>query len=182
MAQKTAKNSAKTDIVQTLQNARETALRRLDRRECSAADMQKYLTRKGFQPELAEQAVHELIGRRYIDDERFSRMMIRHHSSAGKGPRYIQQKLREKGIKLEVNHIQETLQEVSNVSEADQIKKWISRRYSSSIGDPTEMRKAIQSLMRKGFSYSSIRQVMNQLGSEKVDEDLSDETDENQDL
>ena len=140
--------------------ARETALGRLGRRECSAKDIHQNLVRKGVSPEIATDVVAELIERELISDERFARMMTRHLCSRGKGPAMVRQKLREKGIVIALDKIQELMHELTNTTELDAAREIVGRRYPDFGVDRKEAQRAFQALVRRGFSFQVAREAL----------------------
>jgi regulatory protein len=137
--------------------ARNHALRKLNRRECSSHEILTALLQKGVSTELASQVVQELTQSQLISDERFASMFVRYLIQQGKGPHLIRQKLKLKGIHLSLEQIKELSQDSSEMSEAEQARRIIERKYPKSNQDRAEKNRAIQALMRRGFSYSTIR-------------------------
>lgn len=143
----------------TIDDYRMLALARLSVREYAAAEMRSYLVRKGAKPADAELIVEELIGSERLDDRRYARAVTRHQAFRDKGPSYIQQKLRQKGVKISLPEVRgifkETLPE-SYESELDMARKVLERRYPRAMPGPEqdrdEMRRAYQALIRRGFS------------------------------
>jgi regulatory protein len=82
---------------------REYAFRYLARRAHSTYEMRLKLSRKGFDKNNINQVIHELIEKKYLDDEHFARVYIQDEIRLKKtGPLRIRQKLREKGIDNEI--------------------------------------------------------------------------------
>ena len=147
--------------------AKTHAFNRLSRRECSSKDIYTHLVRKGASPETANAVVSELVEKELISDERFAKMLIRHLSSGGKGPSVIRQKLKEKGISMDLPKVRELTQDLTATSELDAAKKIAERRYPKAIADPgqsavdpKEKNRAIQGLLRRGYSYSVAKDAL----------------------
>ncbi len=140
--------------------AKETAMKRLDRRECSSLEIHNYLIDKGVTEEVVTQVVEELKSREYIHDGRYARMYVRSQTLKSKGPHFIRQKLTEKGIRLELNEIKELSEEVSKISEAESAKLILERKYPNAQTDRKETQRAINGLLRRGFSYSVIQSLL----------------------
>ena len=98
-----ALNQTKTEARQV---ARQVALRRLDRRECSTGDIAQALRRKGFSAEVIAETVQELVEQKLIDDQKYSRILVREQILRGKGPNWIRMKLRAKGIAAERREVE----------------------------------------------------------------------------
>ena len=139
---------------------KEHALRRLGRRECSSRDILGHLIKKGIPEALAGEVVSELVSSSLISDARYARMLVREQAGRAKGPAAIRQKLREKGIQLELSEIKSLLSEVTEVSEVDMARALIERKYPNAQKDKVEARRAFQTLLRRGFSYEVIKEVL----------------------
>lgn len=140
--------------------ARQTALRRLDRRECSTGDISECLRRKKFPADIITQVVQELVDRKYINNEKYSRIVAREQTLRGKGPNWIRMKLKQKGIVAERGAIETLIQEVTETSELDTARAVLCRRYPQARANPVIGKKAIQALLRRGFSYGVAREAL----------------------
>lgn len=144
------------DEADSFKRARQIALRRLERRECSSFDIQRHLVQKGVTSEIAAQVLSHLKELNLISDERFAKMLTREQAARGKGPYYIQQKLKEKGISFDLNQVKSLTEDVTETSELDAAKKLIERKYPQTWKDKQHV---IQGLIRRGFSYSVAREA-----------------------
>lgn len=142
--------------------ALELALARLSRKESSTQDLRRYLEQKGFGPELPLQIVEELQARGLLDDRRYASLLSRAQMLRGKGPRYIQAKLREKGIRAEVSAIRRGLEESSGFDELAEARKVLEKRYPRYAEDPQVARRAYQALLRRGYSAQVAGQAIRQ--------------------
>ncbi len=145
--------------------ARQAALRRLDRRECSTGDISQSLKRKGFSSDVISEVVQELVERKYIDDEKYARILVREQTLRGKGPNWIRMKLKTKGITTERRAVETLIETAANTSELEVAQGLVARRYPEAKSDPATGRKAIQTLLRRGFSYDIARRAIQALGS-----------------
>lgn len=139
---------------------KEFALQRLGRRECTAKDIERHLIRKGISEDTARQVVIELVAASYISDERFSKMLIREQIQRGKGPRAILQKLKEKGVRIELEQIKALSTEVSTVTELESARAILERKYPNAQSDRKAANRAFQALLRRGFSYTVIKDLL----------------------
>lgn len=142
---------------------RQLALRRISARECSASDVRAYLRRKGVEREEAAEAVAELVAEGYIDDERFSRAMLRSHAARDKGPAYIAAKLAGKGVRRSAGEVKRIFEETSGKSEETMVREILEKRYAKKLASAPERQRAFQALLRRGFSAGVIRAVMREL-------------------
>jgi regulatory protein len=143
-----------------LVEARQTALRRLDRRECSTGDISQCLRLKKFPPEIITQVVLELVDKKYINDDKYSRILVREQALRGKGPNWIRMKLKQKGIVTERGAIETIMKDVVETSELDIARGVVARRYPQVKENPVVAKKAIQALLRRGFSYSVAKEAL----------------------
>lgn len=141
--------------------ARGLVSQKLGKREYSGKDLRKFLVQKGFSAQIAEAVVDEFVQKDWISDERYSRMLVRYYATRNKGPAYISQKLREKGIQLGLETIEQWSLELTEVAQDQRVRDFILRRYPTAWKDPKMKNKAYQALLRKGFSSDVIREAFN---------------------
>ena len=114
--------------------------------------------RRDYPVERAEAAADRLEELGLINDERYARryaadlINIKRLSQRG-----VRQKLSEKGVGRDL--IDEVLSEL-DVDERDQLREIINKKYSRSLNDEKERRRAVNALSRMGYSYSDIKSVM----------------------
>lgn len=143
-------------------------MRRLGMREHSRAELCRWLKgRFGKEPEVVAQ-IDEVVGRlvelELLSDDRYARMMTRHQFQRGKGPGYIQGKLREKGVSIETSTIRQWITEYSGQgdgeAEIEQARRLIERRYQNHSSDKKVAQKAFGALVRRGFSFDIARKAL----------------------
>jgi regulatory protein len=144
-----------------LTKARRHALNRMNRRECSSQDIYQFLIRKGIPSEIATQVVQDFKKNQFINDERFAKMLTRQQVARSKGPNYIRQKLRDKGIQLKPDQMNDLIEEVSETTELELARQLVLRKYPRAHLDRLEANRAFQALIRRGFSYSIAREALN---------------------
>jgi SOS response regulatory protein OraA/RecX len=145
--------------------ARNRLLNRISRRETSKKDAQKYLQKHKFAPEIIEALVNEFVEKTWIDDSRYTRALIRELSLRGKGPRFMIQKLKEKGITVEARFIEQELSDQNMGDENEQAIKLLERKFQR-LSLPTVKQelfklnqKALGFLIRRGFSVEASKQA-----------------------
>jgi regulatory protein len=141
---------------------RQAALRRLNVREHSAAEITTYLVRKGFNEAEAREAVALLVEEGLISDERYKRAISRHHTMRGKGPRYIQSKLAEKGVRAELRDLKDLYAEQTPGGELQSARTIVENRYPEALTGEGALKlrergRAFQALLRRGFSFEVAR-------------------------
>jgi regulatory protein len=151
--------------------ARDLALKRLGVREYSAGELQAYLKRKGFLPEVIAPCVRALVEEGLVDDVRYARMVARHQTLRGKGPRYVQQKLQAKGVRLKGRELQEMIQEVAPGDPVAQAREIADRRYPGWREDRAIQSRAYQALLRRGFDFEVTRKALDPRSERVADAD-----------
>ena len=145
-----------------IRRAYNCAVSLLSRRDHSENELMRKLREKGY-GEGAQEAVEKLKSSGYVDDERFCRVyaseLIR---LKGYGKRRVEQELYRKGVSRET---------ISNVLEEftfdnDTLSDIIKRRYLYKMTDEKCTRRAVNALMRLGYSYGEIRDALNEINEE----------------
>lgn len=147
--------------------AEKRALHLLEKRDYTAAGLQRKLIQGGYSEEIAKTVVEIMKGYRYLDDARYADQYI-HCYSGRKTRRAICAKLAEKGIAKDVveaayERFDEEGNEADEENMAVQLLK--KRHYEGGPIEKKEMDRHIAFLMRRGFSVSCIRKVMAALRS-----------------
>ena len=146
--------------------AKRLAMNRLNRRECAAKDIENYLRKKKISANIIVQVISELTEARYLNDDRFGGIMTLYQSGRGKGPLWIKNKLKEKGIHREPAQIRELIEERTGNTELDLAVKIVERRYPRAGEEKDVAIKAIQALMRRGFSYGVAKSAVKKCGEQ----------------
>lgn len=145
---------------------RDYAIRRLGKRECSVGDLRRKLAENGISAEVAEKIIENLAQNNWVSDERFSRMLVRQQMNRANGPRLIQQKLKAQGISLSTEKLKEIASEVSDKSDVDTARNFVARKNAKAWEDRKVAARASQALLRRGFSYSVIQDVLRKIHDE----------------
>ena len=158
--------------------AKDHALKRLNRRECSSRDIYLHLTKKGIPSDIASTVVEDLKKLNLINDERFAKLLTREQASRGKGPYVIRQKLKDKGITLDLGQMKILSEEVTNTTELDSAKNLVMRKYPEAWKDKKDTARALQTLLRRGFSYSVAREALSSPATDDLSPELPEIDDE----
>lgn len=110
----------------------------------------------------------------YLDDERFTEIKVRHYLSTGKPARYIQNKLREKGI---ANAQIEEMLDDFGYNPQEMALKLAKRKKIGPFRPDEESRKLnrqkdMASLIRAGFDYDVVSEIM---GADFIDDGTDDD-------
>ncbi len=82
----------------------DAAARLLARREHARRELGQKLQQRGFSAGIVEEALDELIRRRWLDEVRYAASIARHRAAQGRGPRWVAAELAAQGIEGEACH------------------------------------------------------------------------------
>lgn len=117
----------------------------------------KRLNEKGYSSEEIEEAVEKLSYYGYLNDQSYTISYIMDNASK-KGKKLISIELEQKGI--DKNILDEVYNDVS-IDEEASIDNIIRQRFSQvDLGDDKIYRRTINYLLRRGFTYDSIKRVI----------------------
>ena len=139
-------------MAQLPESAKKRALRLLERRDYSRKELILKLTEKGEPLADAEAVADRMIELGVVNDERYSRMLVRHYASKGYGICRIKQELYRHGIHTDL--WEEAMEELPSQEEI--MDKLLRSKLRSSEPDQKEIKKATDALLRRGFSWSEV--------------------------
>lgn len=139
-------------------SAKMRAVRIVSASSVSKKDLESRLVRKGEDPKDAQKAVSWLEDLKILDDRTAAENVVRSCIAKGYGLQRAKQILYEKRIPKEL--WQQALEDYPDQEE--KILAFLRARLSGS-SDPKAQKKAIDALLRRGHSYSAIRQALQQL-------------------
>ncbi|AQQ52493.1 recombination regulator RecX [Planococcus lenghuensis] len=151
------------------------ALTYLSFRMRSEGEVRKKLRDAEYGEAVIDEAVKKLYKLNFLDDRAFSEALLNTQvKTSKKGPRAIRQDLQRKGIDKEVQ--QEVLDEYSEEVQFDTAKVLADKIADrESRKTPVQIKQKINdALLRKGFSYTVISQVVDTLDLEKDEEQWED--------
>jgi len=160
---------ARLEVAAQAEQAMRAAMRLIDARPRSAAELRQRLRRKEFPPEVAEQAVARLSELGLVDDAAFTRMLIESRQNfRPRGQLAIRDELRRKGVSRDV--VDSALADADD-PEAEQeramaVARNALRRYADAPDRPTFQRRLGGLLQRRGFSLNLIRPILGTLWEE----------------
>ena len=135
------------------------AVRALTARERTQKELERSLQRSGYREDTIARIVGYLVELRHLDDERYANQLAqnrqRKHSA-----RRITHTMQKKGIERStidsaLGHVEESAQQEL----LDDLARKYVRRHPD-ISTPQERNKAIASLVRRGFDFSSAREAL----------------------
>ena len=151
-----------------LQQAKDAAFNLLSYRQRSRQELKNRLADKGFSPGIIRQVINVLDQLDYIDDREFAVSWIRDRISRGFGPYRVRQQLREKGIAEQI--IEEQLEAEYDFELEYELAEELARKKKGRYRNKSDWEarnKLKQVLKRKGFSFSVIEVVLEDVLSEE---------------
>lgn len=136
-------------------SARMRSVRIVSASAVSSRDLTRRLVQKGETPEDARQAVAWMEDLGLVDDRETARQVVSRGLNRGYGKSRLRQMLYEKQIPREL--WEEALEDLPEPDEA--IQHFLEKRLAPGAG-PKETKKAVDALMRRGFSWQDIRRVL----------------------
>lgn len=139
--------------------AKERTLYLLKSRDRTETEIRQKLKDGYYPPEAIEYAVEFLKEYRFVDDDKYARSYIRAYSTK-RSKRQLEFELINKGIDRET--VRGLLEECP-VMEEDQIRRYLKAKgYRKGETPLAQQAKMAAALARKGFSYETVRQVMDE--------------------
>ena len=137
-------------------SAKMRAVRIVSASSVSKKDLQERLIRKGEDPEQAKEAVRWMEDLHLVDDRNTAEQIVHSCISKGYGLQWAKQALYEKRIPKQ--YWEEALEDYP-----DQMEKILSflRSRLDEDSDQKDIKKAVDALLRRGHSYSKIREALN---------------------
>ncbi len=130
----------------------------LSRRSHGTKELIKKLCEKGHEKESAEKACDRLLELGLLNDEEFARILANElYERKGYGIKRIKQELAFRGIDRE---IVENAIESLDIDTQTRIILVIKKKYLNKINDEKGRKRAIDGLMRLGYSYSDIKSAL----------------------
>lgn len=133
----------------------------LSRRPHGTKELIKKLCEKGHEKESAEKACDRLLELGLLNDEEFARILANElYERKGYGVKRIKQELAFRGIDRE---IAENAIESLDIDTQTRIILVIEKKYKGKINDEKGRKRAIDGLLRLGYSYSDIKSALNSI-------------------
>ena len=160
-------SQAETDALRSAagsMSAKMRAVRIVSATNVSKRDLEERLVRKGENPEQAREAVRWMEDLHLVDDKNTAEQIVHSCISKGYGIARAKQALYEKRIPKQ--YWEEALADYPD--QADRITAFLTSRLDAD-SDEKQIKRAIDSLIRRGHSYGNIRRALNELSFESDD-------------
>lgn len=131
--------------------ARQQALKILERRDVSRKMLLDKLTEKGISNTDAEEVADWLCGLGVVNDERYAGLVVRHYAAKGYGRRRIRDELYRRGIDREF--WDGALAELPETNDA--VDRLLSVRLRGAVS-PEALQRAQSYLLRRGYSWDEV--------------------------
>lgn len=156
--------------IELAEKAVRAALRALDARPRSVAEIRERLQRKGFEQDLTDAAITRLTDLGLLDDSAFARFWVEgRQRGVPRGPGALRDELRRKGVDGEL--IDATLADEELVgdtaAQAEKVARAAMRKYAAAPDYASFARRMGSYLQRRGYSFAIIRPIIAQLWRER---------------
>lgn len=132
----------------------------LDKKERSEYELKQKMSKKGYPIEVIEMTMQYLNEKNFLNDRRLLEGYVRQYIRESKGYRYVQQKLRLKGLSLNESLFNELFEQFSDTPAELKAHAWVSRKYKNYSTDPKVRKKAFDALIRRGFSFDLAKKTL----------------------
>ncbi len=143
--------------------ARAAAAKLVGAKPMSRGELTEKLARKGYTPEDAEGAADWLEELGVLDDSAYAAMVARHYTAKGYGLRKVQDELWRRKVPRAL--WAEALAQAEPPEEA--IDKLIAQKLRGKTPDQRELGKVQNFLLRRGFSWSEVKEGLERYGAEE---------------
>lgn len=169
---------ARLEASESNDKALQAALRFLELRPRSLAEVRERLRLKGYSPEAIDAALGRLSETGLLDDEAFSRFWVEaRHGSRPRGILALRSELRRKGVERTI--IEETLAEQADPAEerarAEMVARNALRKYADAPDRQSFQRRLGGFLLRRGFAPDIVMALVSQLWREIQSKDDQEE-------
>ena len=147
-------------------NTKATAADLIGKRAMSRASLERKLREKGASQAEARYAGEWLEAIGAINDADYAALLVRHYGQKGYGPRYVQEKLREKGVPREL--WEDALEQLPEA--AEQIDRFLTAKLQGRDPDQREKKRLSDALLRRGYGWGDVKAGWSRYGLEVSDE------------
>lgn len=144
------RSSAKTSQVKA------QAAGMIGRRALSKSELQRRLIRGGAAEADAQAAANWLEDIGAVDDPAYAAAVVRDYGRRGYGPARIREELRRRGVPRELWEV--ALEELPDSE--DILDDLIRKRCRGDLSDPREVKRLSDGLLRRGFSWSQVKEAL----------------------
>ena len=136
--------------------ARGAAANIIGSRPLSKQELTRRLVRKGAAEEDAGAAADWLEEIGAVNDREYAAMLVRHYAGKGYGKARIREEMHRRGVDREL--WDEALEELPDQSET--LDRLIQKKCRGDLSDRREVKRVSDSLLRRGFSWSEVKEAL----------------------
>ena len=138
----------------------------LSRRDHSVKELKTKLLRT-VDEENADRAIEKMVDYGYLDDEKYAKNLVKYlFETKRMSKNHIKQEMYKRGVPNDI--IAYTLEE-TEIDNVSAVVDLIFTKYRNKLDAQDGNKKVIAALMRKGFSYSDIREAFERIENEEYD-------------
>ena len=142
---------------------KDRAMRIISARPMSERELYDRLVEKGESEQNAAASVAYLIGLHFLDDAEYAAMVVRHYAAKGYGARRVRDELYRRKVPREL--WDEALEQMpEQEEEIDRLLRMRLRGVEEP--DRAHLKKAMDALLRRGFSWDEVRAAVNRYQAE----------------
>jgi regulatory protein len=160
---------ARIEAAESVERAVQTALRAIEARPRSIAEVRDRLQRKGFAPETVNAAIERLQASGLLDDAAFARFWIENRQTCRpRGRHALADELRRKGVDAELVAVAlDASLTDDETGRAEMLARTAMRRYATVADYQTFVRRLGGYLQRRGFSAETVLPIVERLWCER---------------
>lgn len=141
------------------ERAKARALRLLEKRDYSEAELAAKLVEKGESPEDAGAVSARMAELGFVNDENYAAMVVRHYAAKGCGRARIREELRRRRVPREL--WDEALEQLPE--QAETVERLLAQKLRGRAPEGEDLRRACAALIRRGFSWEEVSSAAKRL-------------------
>lgn len=141
------------------ERAKARALRLLEKRDYSKAELAAKLVEKGEDPAEAGAVSERMAELGFVNDENYAGMVVRHYAAKGYGRARIREELRRRRVPRELWDA--ALLELPE--QADTVERLLAAKLRGRAPEGDDLRRACAALIRRGFSWEEVSSAAKRL-------------------
>ena len=141
------------------ERAKARALRLLEKRDYSKAELAAKLVEKGEDPAEAGAVSERMAELGFVNDENYAGMIVRHYAAKGFGRARIREELRKRRVPRELWDA--ALDELPE--QPDTVERLLMQKLRGRAPEGDELRRACAALIRRGFSWEEVSSAAKRL-------------------
>lgn len=136
------------------------AIKAISRKAYLTLELRDKLLSKEISEEIVDKVIEKCLEEKFLNDEQYLESYVKGQISKKIGPKMIILKLQRKGISFE--RAKKLIQDLdSHESQKERLLRLLTTRYrTKDLSDFKTKEKVIASLIRKGFDYSIIKEII----------------------